>query len=128
MPGVIVGEFRISPHFRVKELWCPCCHFLNIDNTRRLCARLECARSQYGPMEIASGYRCIIHNLEVGGANFSRHLDGKAADIRVLTDGDRFRLVRALLDNGFRRIGIGKDIVHADIDDSAVPLMWTYYP
>ena len=79
-------------------------------------------------MEIASGFRCQMHNLEVNGARFSRHMDGKAADIKVFTDGDRFRLMQALLKNGFRRIGIGKTIIHADIDESAVPVLWTYYP
>jgi len=92
---------------------------MDIANIRRLCLKLECVRSGYGPMEIVSGYRCQIHNLEVDGARFSRHMDGKAADIKVLTDGDRFRLVQALMKNGFRRIGIGKTIIHADIDESA---------
>jgi uncharacterized protein YcbK (DUF882 family) len=128
MSGNVVGDFRITPHFRVAEMWCPCCHHLDMPNIRKLCARLELVRPAFGPMQIASGYRCLIHNLEVNGAQFSRHLDGKAADIRVLTDGDRYKLVGALLANGFRRIGIGKNIVHADIDDSSFPLMWTYYP
>jgi uncharacterized protein YcbK (DUF882 family) len=123
----VVGEFRITPHFRVAEMWCPCCHHLDMQNIRELCARLEKARKLFGPMQINSGYRCLVHNLEVNGAQFSRHLDGKAADIKVLTDGDRFKLVQALLVNGFRRIGIGKNIVHADIDDTSFPVIWTYY-
>jgi len=128
MSGEIVGEFRITPHFRVAEFWCPCCHWMNRTNIFALCARLEAVRATYGPMQIVSGYRCLVHNLEAGGATLSRHLEGKAADIRVLTDGDRYRLVKALLDSGFRRIGIGKHIVHADTDESSIPLMWTYYP
>lgn len=128
MSGSVVGEFRITPHFRVAEMWCPCCHHMEMQNIRELCARLEKVRGNFGPMQIVSGYRCLVHNLEVNGAQFSRHLDGKAADIKVLTDGDRYKLVRALLANGFRRIGIGKSIVHADIDDTSFPVMWTYYP
>jgi len=128
MSGEVVGDFRITPHFRVAEFWCPCCHWMNRPNIFKLCARLEAVRESYGPMQIVSGCRCLVHNLEVGGAQFSRHLDGKAADIKVLTDGDRYKLVYALLANGFRRIGVGKNVVHADIDDSSFPLMWTYYP
>ena len=128
MPDFVESDYPLTKHFRLGELWCPCCHGVNIGNLRRLCLQLEFVRADYGPIEIASGFRCTLHNLEVRGRTFSRHLEGKAADIKVWTDGDRFRLVHALLKHGFRRIGIGKTIIHGDIDESAVPILWTYYP
>jgi hypothetical protein len=36
-----------------------------------------------GAMTIVSGVRCAKHNANVGGVSNSRHLSGKAADIRV---------------------------------------------
>jgi zinc D-Ala-D-Ala carboxypeptidase len=125
--SVITEDYRLSPHFRVGEFKCPCCGIAPLAPLRRLCEQLELARSRFGPMEIASGYRCQMHNLEVEGARFSRHMQGLAADIKCYSDGDRFRLMSALLTAGFRRIGVGRLIVHADIDTSAVPVMWTYY-
>ncbi len=128
MTAIMEGDYPLTKHFRLGELWCPCCHGVQISNLRRLCLKLECVRSGYGPMEIASGFRCHLHNMEEGGRTFSRHLVGKAADIKVWTDGDRYKLVQALLKNGFRRIGIGKTIIHADIEESTIPVLWTYYP
>lgn len=78
-------------------------------------------------MEIASGFRCPRQNELAGGRPFSQHLVGLAADIVCTTDSDRFELVRLLLNFGFRRIGIGRRIVHADIATVTGPLIWTYY-
>ncbi len=121
-------DYFLSPHFTLRELWCPCCHGVHLTNLRRLCARLELVRSAYGPMEIASAYRCAMHNHELGGKFDSRHLDGLAADIKVCSDSDRYRLMQALLANGFRRIGVMKNAIHADIGESLRPVLWTYYP
>ena len=41
-------------------------------------------RDRFGPTIINSGHRCPQHNLDVGGADDSKHLLGKAADIDVV--------------------------------------------
>ncbi|MBN2464378.1 peptidase M15 [candidate division WOR-3 bacterium] len=120
-------DFRVTPHFTLGELWCPCCHTFNLTNLTRLCRKLEVARGSYGPMTIASAFRCQLHNLEQGGKLMSRHLEGLAADIAVYTDGDRFRLMAALLNAGFRRIGVMKNAIHADVGETQVNVLWTYY-
>ena len=34
-------------------------------------------------LHITSGYRCEVYNRQVGGDNYSRHLEGLAVDIRI---------------------------------------------
>lgn len=43
---------------------------------------LDPLREKYGkPIQVNSGYRCPKHNLAVGGATQSQHMNGEAADI-----------------------------------------------
>lgn len=76
----------ISPHFREAEFRCNHCGELpasGIDPA--LLDVLEDVRTHFEdkPVIINSGYRCVIHNANVGGAKNSQHLYGKAADISV---------------------------------------------
>jgi hypothetical protein len=121
-------DYLITPHFAIREMWCPCCHQLYLNPMHRLCMMLELVRSDVGPLEVASGHRCRLHNIEVGGREFSRHMESKAADIKVMHDGFRFRIIQSAMAHGFRRIGVGKTIVHLDNDESVVPILWHYYP
>lgn len=48
----------------------------------RLLKILDSIREQLGkPVYVLSGYRCPVHNANVGGASRSQHMDGTAADI-----------------------------------------------
>ncbi len=89
--------------------------------------KLQLARNSYGSMKINSGCRCIKHNAVVGGKPTSSHLIGWAADIAYAGSRRRFRLLKALLDAGFHRIGIGEEFIHVD-DDPGKPgeLIWLY--
>ena len=77
------GSTTLSPHFRVREFRChdgsdP----VVIDSA--LVELLEQLRAHFGkPVTITSGYRTPAHNAKAGGAKFSQHLYGRAADIRV---------------------------------------------
>jgi uncharacterized protein YcbK (DUF882 family) len=76
---------------------------------------------------INSGYRCKIHNKNEGGSDTSSHLKGVAVDIRCLDDRDRYKLVQLALQVGFKRIGVGKDFIHLDVDESkAQNVIWGY--
>ena len=53
-----------------------------ITNLQELAKNLEVLRTYLGcPLKINSGYRSPAHNKAIGGAQFSQHVEGKAADI-----------------------------------------------
>lgn len=77
------GNKQLSDHFKVREFACS-------DGTDAifvsgaLVAVLENIRNHYGvPVTVNSGYRTEAHNKKVGGAAYSQHKYGTAADIAV---------------------------------------------
>lgn len=76
---------KLSEHFNSTEFDChgkSCCSNTLINQT--LVEYLEKIRTHFGkPITISSGYRCSVHNKNVGGATKSRHAMGDAADIIV---------------------------------------------
>lgn len=71
-----------TPHFKIAELVCKHCGEGAGFIAPALMAALERVRVRYGkPMRVTSGYRCAYHNAEIGGAKYSAHKEGKAADI-----------------------------------------------
>jgi len=102
-------------HFDVSEFDCPCCGKNGMK--RGTMDRFDLARDLAGvPFHINSGYRCAKHNKEVGGNLDSPHLRGYAADIAVSGSRNRWKIRKALIDAGFKRIGTCKDFLHADDD------------
>lgn len=74
---------KIAKYFKVKEFACK-------DGTpivfidKYLVSILDIARNEIKkPITITSGYRTINHNAKVGGAKYSYHTRGMAADIRA---------------------------------------------
>jgi zinc D-Ala-D-Ala carboxypeptidase len=76
------------------------------------------------PFIINSGYRCEKHNAEEGSTS-KNHTSGLAVDIRCSSGPDRLKIVFALLDVGFRRIGISKNFIHVDMM-GGVSSIWVY--
>lgn len=74
---------EIGLHFKVKEFACKDgSQVVFIDDY--LVAMLDVLRNKIGkPVIINSGYRTPTRNKEVGGAKYSYHMRGMAADIRV---------------------------------------------
>jgi len=122
-----LNDLQLTPHFYLSEFRCRHCGEVDELAAQRLASRLELAREFAGPMTIVSGFRCPTHNAACGGKPNSQHLLGLAADILVTGDGHRYQLVKALLYSGFKRIGIGSSIVHADIGNLPGYVIWTYY-
>ena len=74
---------KIGQHFKVRE-------FASRDGAQvvfvddYLISILDILRNQVGkPVHINSGYRTPTRNKEVGGAKYSYHMRGMAADIRI---------------------------------------------
>ena len=113
-------------NFKIKEFNCKCCG-MNGMNTFFL-SRLDVARDISNiPFNITSGYRCLIHNENIGGSPTSAHPEGNAVDISYKNVVECFLIVSALLQAGFRRIGISHDFIHVDDGDNKEQyVMWLY--
>jgi len=113
-------------HFEYSEFDCKCCHENNI--SINLVKMLDCARDLTNQKFIInSGYRCEKHNAEINGMPDSSHLIGKAVDIEADNDNEKFEILSALLAIGFKRIGIGKNFIHCDIDNNKpLNVIWCY--
>ena len=77
------GDRRLAPDFKVRELRCrDGSDTVMVDEA--LTVVLQCIREHFGKaVTITSAYRTPAHNAKAGGAKFSQHLLGRAADIRV---------------------------------------------
>lgn len=90
---------------------------------------LDEAREVAGiPFIINSAYRSVEHEHEQGRDGSSSHTKGLAVDIRTTTSRERFLILSAVLRVGFKRIGIGENFIHVDIDkEKPEMLVWGYY-
>lgn len=115
-------------YFKREEFACKCgCGTNEIEPA--LISKLDKAREIAGvPFKINSGYRCPAHNAEEGGVSASAHTSGWASDIAAVDSRQRWKILEALVQGGFTRLGIGKTFIHADIDPNKDPdVIWTYY-
>jgi len=96
--------------------------------SQEILSMLDAARKIYGkPMRITSGFRTKTHNKKVGGVKSSSHLKGLAADIACSESKDRFDMIKALLEVGFKRLGVAGTFIHVDIDkNKSQNVIWTY--
>lgn len=112
--------------FTAAEFTCHCgCG--KADISPELVVMLNKARALSGqPYTINSACRCEAHNQAVGGVSFSSHLLGLAVDISTSGDRHRGSLLYGLINTGFRRIGLGKNFIHVDIDPRKAGAVWLY--
>jgi len=117
-------------HFSPSEFRCGCgeCGKGFESMQRDLLLRLDKARRIAGiPFVLTSSIRCPAWNEKVGGVDSSAHLEGWAVDVSATASGQRYEIVRAALEAGFRRIGIADSFVHMDCDPSKpADVIWTY--
>lgn len=99
-------------NFNIHEFDCQCCGGNQMKPD--FLEKLDTARDIAGiPFKISSGYRCPKHNKEIG-STATNHPLGVASDIRC-TDGlSRFKIIAALIQAGFTRIGVAKTFIHCD--------------
>lgn len=117
---------NLSRNFDTEEFKCFCCGEVHMQDD--LIANLQKLRDIYGKrIDVTSGYRCRKWNKYVDGKDDSAHLTGKAADIVVDDSKERFKLIMCALEVGFRRIGIGVDFLHLDMDTTKPQdVIWIY--
>ena len=78
------------------------------------------------PFIINSAYRSPEHPLSIKNPS-SSHIKGLAVDIKATDSKTRFKIVKALIQVGFTRIGIADTFIHVDLDlDKTKNVIWTY--
>mgnify|MGYP002679679679 CR=1 FL=1 len=109
------GNVKLSKNFMVKEFACS-------DGTdtifiaSMLVSTLQKIRDHFGkPVHINSAYRTEAHNKSIGGAQYSQHKYGLAADIHIdgVTPSEIAAYVETLMPNR-GGIGIYKNFCHID--------------
>ena len=117
----------ILKYFSPKEFTCDGVEcFSKMDE--ELLTMLDIARETAGiPFKINSSWRSEAKNKAVKGSKNSSHLRGYAVDIKCTNSADRFVMLDALINVGFKRIGIAKTFIHVDNDPSLPDLVtWLY--
>jgi uncharacterized protein YcbK (DUF882 family) len=121
---------QITEHFAVAEF---ACHDGTAypeewitDRLTPLCRQLEVIRAVLGtPVHVLSGFRTEAYNAKIGGAKFSQHKQGRAADITVegfLPDYVHQTILDLYLDGKISIGGLGQypTFTHVDIRPIAV--------
>lgn len=108
----------LSEHFSIEEFACHHCGELPEQGiSQALLDGLEKLRTAIGnkPINISSGYRCPVRNMEVDGVPNSDHMKGKAADIWV--KGMSAYELGLQCQNIFDGVGVYEedDFVHVDM-------------
>jgi len=121
-------DWKKIKYFKREEFVCHHCGVEHMDE--EFMQMLDAARDQAGvAIGVSSGYRCPEYDKQVGGKD--NHTTGKAADLVVTTSRARFEVLGALMDVGFKRIGIGSTFIHVDIcdegEDKPTNVIWHYY-
>lgn len=103
----------------------PSCYM--VDMVDDVLLKLDIARHIYDdPITITSAFRSTEWEKQQGRNGSSSHTKGLAVDIYCTDSRKRIRLIRALLQAGFFRIGIAETYIHADIDTSKAAGVWLY--
>jgi len=76
---------KLTKNFSLEEFECNCgCKMPEFvkKNVEKLAENLQVLRDVVGRLDLTNAYRCKEHNADVGGLWNSKHLLGKAADIK----------------------------------------------
>ncbi|MBR0246048.1 MAG: DUF882 domain-containing protein [Bacteroidales bacterium] len=92
-------------------------------------ALLDRVREAAGiPLVLNSAYRSPAYEKKKGRTGTSSHCDGKAVDIRCNASTNRYKILKAAMECGIRRIGVGKTYIHLDSSEThAQDVIWHYY-
>lgn len=80
------------------------------------------------PLVLNSAYRSPAYEKKKGRTGTSSHCEGKAVDIRCNASTNRYKILKAAMECGIRRIGVGKTYIHLDSSEThAQDVIWHYY-
>ena len=125
--GIVKNWAGYLPYFSAKEFTCHCgCGQNNM--TKEFMDMLYAARDEAQiSFKINSGYRCPLNNELAGGAYTSDHLFGEGADISAHNSRDRFKILKSLMNAGFKRVGIHSAFIHAGTtENNPQEVTWVY--
>ena len=112
---------QLTKNFNLREFQCPCCRKVpDVDDQEfvELYESLQSLRNNCKlPIYINSGFRCTIHNIEVGGVKTSQHLKGHAADIiapplTIPVLFEQVKTIQRFVDGG---ILVYETFIHVDV-------------
>lgn len=90
-------------------------------------AKLDEAREIAGvPFVLNSAFRSVEYELDRGRTGTGAHTLGCAVDIACQSSSWRIKIVSALVQVGFVRIGIAKTFIHVDSSTLHPPGIWLY--
>ncbi len=119
----------MSKYFSASEFRActPSCEIAQMDPA--FLALLDKVREAAGiPLVLNSAYRSPEYEKAHYRKGTSAHCEGCAVDIRCNSSTNRYKIVKAALECGIPRIGIGKTYVHLDNSPGhAQGVIWDYY-
>lgn len=127
---------RLSTHFVSTEFACPHCGVVLTHPA--LISGLERLRALAYPrgLVVRSGYRCPVHNRDVGGATSSQHLYGTAADVDLRAELAAVKDLGSFSGIGWQLVGGRQLVRHVDVrhatshnttgGTTAHPTLWSY--
>jgi len=88
--------------------------------------KLDDLRHECGfPFIVTSGYRDPSHSIEARKSKPGKHSQGVAADIRIRSGAEGYKIVSEAIKAGFTGIGVAKTFIHVDTREST-PVIWCY--
>lgn len=119
-----MNNFQLTENFNLQEFECTGHNHRHVMIDEGLVEKLQQLRDRLGkPLKINSAYRCPQRNQQVGGAENSQHLKGKAVDVNIMNlDCDIDEIKRMAIEIGFTGIGLYNSFIHLDV--RLIPARW----
>lgn len=125
----IYNKDNMAKYFTEKEFnnCVPSCSLNDMDND--FIELLDKIRETANiPLVLNCAYRSVQWDKTKGRSGNSSHCKGKAVDIRCNDSTNRYKIIQSAILNGITRIGIGKNFIHLDNDDTLPQnVIWHYY-